>query len=250
MTFTDNLNNLIEQENEFAERAIEKIRSNGKDFPVVYLPNFMPDQEVDYIFVAMEPSFGKWSSVSQANNLINLGFRNFMLSKEDFLLHFAINNYLSSKYHITDVSKLAMKIKDAGDVRDVMYDHWLPYLESEIDVLSSKSCKIISIGAKPSNELKKIFTTRYIYKIIHFSGAARGAREKYYERNIPRFSQFISEFNKEEVLIFSETFLKKKITNITVQDFIYKSGFMNLVNINDSDLKLLFSYKMEFEKIK
>ncbi|MBK8356971.1 MAG: hypothetical protein IPL13_16880 [Saprospiraceae bacterium] len=249
MEFIDNLNNLIEEEKVLGIKSIDKLKSLGHNFDVVYLPNFMPTKKVDYFFVAMEPSFGKWGTVDNANKLISKGFRNFIFSKGDYLLHFAINKYLTSNYHITDVSKSAMNIDSANVVRKVMYNFWRPHLKKEFETLKTDSAKIISIGDKPEIELQRIFPNSDIHKIIHFSGAAQKARKEFVEKHNDEFQLFAASFIKEEVQIFSQELFNSKIEDNEVKSFIQKHSFKRLVDIKESDLRLLFNYKMNFEKI-
>lgn len=250
MKFKDQVNNLIEKESEFALEAIYLLRNKGFAFPAVYLPNFMPENEVDYFFVAMEPSFGKWESVENAKHLISNGFRNFIFSKEDFLLHYSIKKYLKANYHITDVSKTAMKVKDADQARKFMYNFWGEYLKLEIETLRSKEAKIIAIGGKSEDKLLKLLPNQKINKIIHFSGAARGARSSFAENHKILFNEFKEEFDNDHFVKFTDDFLNKKIENTNVKNFIKNHGLKKLESMNNIDLQLLFSYKKEFETLK
>ena len=61
----------------------------------IYLPNSEPEVPVDHLFIAMEPSLGRWARgrtdvdrIRNAHQKIGQGFRNFLYSFEDFLLHF------------------------------------------------------------------------------------------------------------------------------------------------------------------
>jgi hypothetical protein len=84
----------------------------------VFLPNPEPLGPVEYVFVCMEPSLGRWArSADEARSKVEAGFRNFLSSIEDFLLHFCIQQYLcapTQRYHITDLSKGAMLVARAG----------------------------------------------------------------------------------------------------------------------------------------
>ena len=75
----------------------------------VFLPNLEPSGPVEYAFVCMEPSLGKWArSADEARRKVDAGFRNFVFSIEDFILHFCIQQYLcgpQERYHITDLAK-------------------------------------------------------------------------------------------------------------------------------------------------
>jgi hypothetical protein len=83
---------------EFAEQyqALEGLfRAHAGAEGSVFLPNIPPGAPVDFVFIAMEPSLQSWSTspeVAQAQ--IEAGFRNFLFSMEDSLLHFCIRTYL------------------------------------------------------------------------------------------------------------------------------------------------------------
>jgi hypothetical protein len=71
----------------------------------VYLPNFTPAGPVDAVLIGMEPSLGRWArTAAEAAPKIAAGFRNFMWSPEDFILHYAVRRSLCSAggtYHVT-----------------------------------------------------------------------------------------------------------------------------------------------------
>jgi len=55
---------------------------------------------------------------AEAQARVGAGFRNCVSSLEDFILHLSVRSYLcgqSQAYHITDLSKGAMLVADAGD---------------------------------------------------------------------------------------------------------------------------------------
>src|ERR1019366_3140492 len=79
----------------------------------IYLPNVEPSGPVRYVFIAMEPSLGRWakSDAKVAREKVEAGFRNFVADEvgDVVLLHHAIRQYLGTEsYHITDFSKGAM----------------------------------------------------------------------------------------------------------------------------------------------
>src|SRR4030095_1160489 len=78
----------------------------------VFLPNPEPMGPVEYLFVCLEPSLGRGARASdEARSKVEAGFRNFLSSIEDFILHFCIRQYLcepTQEYHMTDLSKGAM----------------------------------------------------------------------------------------------------------------------------------------------
>ena len=129
MTFGERVRDLERCFGAFAER-------DGS----VYLPNFMPTGPVDYVFIGMEPSLGAWaSSLEKAKAKIAAGFRNFMWSMEDFILHTSARHYLcepGQTYYVTDISKGAMSVKRANLDRTVRYERWFPLLVQEIDLVA------------------------------------------------------------------------------------------------------------------
>ena len=127
----------------------------------IFLPNLAPSAPVNHLFIAMEPSLGRWAtgdnldSIRQcANDKIHAGFRNFMYSLEDFLLHYSIKHYLcpdDQTYHITDLSKGAMLVRKAKRNRDKRYDNWYGLLTEEINLVRKPNASIWAIGKKSWN---------------------------------------------------------------------------------------------------
>jgi hypothetical protein len=74
--------------------------------------------------ICLEPSLGHWArSVTKARERVASGFRNFLTDIEPMLLHFSVRRFLCEKgqhYHITDFSKAAMLVKQAGAARAVV----------------------------------------------------------------------------------------------------------------------------------
>jgi hypothetical protein len=98
----------------------------------VFLPNPEPEGPVDYVFVCMEPSRGRWArDADEARSKVEAGFKNFIASIDDAILHFCIRRYLcgpEQRYHITDLSKGAMLVEHASDARFERYDRWYELL--------------------------------------------------------------------------------------------------------------------------
>ena len=94
----------------------------------VYLPNPQPLAPVQYVLLCMEPSWDGWAktlSVEEARKKVHVkGFRNFLaVDPKDIGLHilqFCAQHYLcrpGENYYLTDVSKGAMKGKQADHQR-------------------------------------------------------------------------------------------------------------------------------------
>src|SRR5205823_5284840 len=94
----------------------------------VFLPVAEPEGPAHYVLIAMEPSLGWWArSADEARSKVEAGYRNFLFSIEDFILHFCVRRYLcgaAERYHITDLSKGAMLVERASLARSERYDRW------------------------------------------------------------------------------------------------------------------------------
>jgi hypothetical protein len=116
----------------------------------VFLPNPEPEGPVDYVFICMEPSLGRWArSPEEAKSKVDAGFRNFLFSAETSILHFCIRRYLcesTQRYHITDFSKGAMLVKGAGLARAQRYDRWYALLLEEINLVATSDAAIVAVG--------------------------------------------------------------------------------------------------------
>jgi len=115
----------------------------------VFLPNPEPLGPVEYVFVCMEPSLGRWArSPDEAKAEVEAGFRNFVFSVEDFILHFCIRQYLcepTERYHITDLSKGAMLVERARIERSPRYDRWYGLLVEEPDLVAKPGAGIFAV---------------------------------------------------------------------------------------------------------
>jgi hypothetical protein len=115
----------------------EKMKALAEADGDVFLPNPEPPSPVHYVLICMEPSLGWWAqSADHARSRVEAGFRNFLFSIEDFILHFCVRRYLcgpAERYHMTDFSKGAMLVDRAGLARIQRYDRWYALLQEEID---------------------------------------------------------------------------------------------------------------------
>jgi hypothetical protein len=145
----------------------------------VYLPNPEPPAPVNYIFICMEPSLGGWAkSVEDARSKVSKGFRNFLAGIEPMLLHFSARRFLCDKgrrYHITDFSKEAMLVRDAGKAKKERYDKWFPLLREEIKLLAKPGARIVAVGKAAAEHLHRQGLPPDI-TVIHYSPLAASAR--------------------------------------------------------------------------
>jgi len=179
----------------------------------VFVPSPGPLGQVDYIFVCMEPSLGSWTP-ERARANFEAGFRNFVNSIEDFLLHFSIRRYLckpNERYHITDWSKGAMSVERAGVDRTQRYDRWYPLLVEEVDLVVLPDARVFAVGKEVDRHLARREFPRHVTSLIHYSplaGAARAAGIVGYEDAFERFRGSVS---LEDVLVVAEDVLNVSV---------------------------------------
>ena len=118
-----------------------------------YLPNFTPSGPVDYILIAMEPSTGGSGRDEGPDPEPAL---NSSWSVEDFILHYCVREYLCRRgetYHITDLAKGSMPVKDAESHRQKMYESWYPLLRNELALLHKHLWNLPIPEFDPKNKL-------------------------------------------------------------------------------------------------
>jgi hypothetical protein len=159
------------------------------------------------VLIGMEPSLGSWASENgqasarRAREMVDAGFRNFMFSFEDFLLHHAAREYLCREgqtYHLTDVSKGAMTVEMAGRNREDRYDRWFSLLEAELKLVTKPTSQVFAIGKAVEACLKDrgLLPTR---ALIHYSSQAARARRRFVEGREKEFEAFARKINLDQI---------------------------------------------------
>jgi hypothetical protein len=170
----------------------------------VFLPNAEPLGPVQYVFVCMEPSLGRWArSADEARSKVEAGFRNFLSSIDDFILHFCIQQYLcvpTQRYHITDLSKGEMLVARAGAARTQRYDRWYGLLVEELDLVAMLGAGIFAVGNAVAKYLQRRALPRPFAKVIHYSGLAARARAAGIVGHEDRFEAFRSSLSLKSCL--------------------------------------------------
>ncbi|HKJ32896.1 MAG TPA: hypothetical protein VKA34_13760 [Balneolales bacterium] len=243
---------MIDQEFQKAYNNLEsKFKILAEKEGNVCVPNPRPIAPVDYVFICMEPSFGKWAkSNSMAESKIADGFLNFLNSMEDFLLHYCANTYLCNDgehYHITDISKGAMLVKNANIDRNKRYDKWYPVLREELELVAKPGARIITVGRKVSEFLNRKSFEISFTNIIHYSGQAAKARNDGIKGNEESFNKFKDEVTKEHIISNAEKVLKDS----RISDKFYNETMARLKKrkLTTSRKKLIFIYKQELNNL-
>lgn len=217
----------------------------------VFLPNPEPEGPVQYVLICMEPSLGRWTrSADEARSKVEAGFRNYIFSIEDFILHFCARRYLckpAERYHITDLSKGAMLVDRAGSSRDERYDRWYPLLQEEIDLVTTPDAGIVTVGKVVSNYLERKPLGRSFTGVIHYSGQAGRARNEGIVGREDSFKAFRDSVSLEDLITTAVDVLR----STRVPDGIRDETLSRLrrSQLTTSCKQLNFNYKVAFESM-
>jgi hypothetical protein len=217
----------------------------------VFLPNPEPSGPVEYIFVCMEPSLGRWArSTDEAKAKVEAGFRNFVSSFEDFILHFCIRQYLcepTQRYHITDLSKGAMLVEHASIERSLRYDRWYELLVEEVNLVAKPGAGIFAVGNPVAQYLTGRQYPRPITRVIHYSGQAGRARAAAIAGHEDDFEKFRNSVPLKLLLATAEDVLNKSVPAYLRDETLARLAASEL---SLSRERLIFYYKLVFESHK
>jgi hypothetical protein len=215
----------------------------------VFLPNPEPLGPVEYVFVCMEPSLGRWArSADEARSKVEAGFQNFISSIEDFVLHVCIQQYLckpTQRYHITDLSKGAMLVARAGIARPQRYDRWYGLLVEELNLVAPSGMAIFAVGNAVAQHLERRAFPRPFTKLIHYSGLAARARAAGIVGHEDSFEEFRSSVSLERVLATAEDVLMASVVPASFRDETLAR--LSKSQLTESRQQLIFNYKLAFE---
>ena len=226
----------------------EQVKKDNEDFGIesCFLANVAPKAQVDYVIVAMEPS--------RPANIDSI--KNFAVSVEDFILHFCAKEYLCKgecerTYHITDLSKGAMRVSDASSspaLRYERYKRWYPLLCEEIKLVARPNAPIIPVGHVVRDFLTVQKTSDLKAEILHYSQSAGPHRTKMPKRYPEQFSEFkdtvdLSDIKKAAKRVLGEAGLGPDEPQKTLK------RLQRGKKLTKSRKQLMFTYKCQFEKI-
>ena len=211
----------------------------------VYLPNVEPPGPVRYVFVAMEPSLGRWApSPQEARARVEAGFRNFVTDQvvDVMFLHHAIRHYLGTEsYHMTDFSKGAMLTAHANLDRPARYDRWYPLLRAEL-ALVGPDAQIFAVGGKVASNLEKR-GTRFT-QILHYSDQAGQARAAAVRGHESEFEAFKTTVSFKDVRATAKKVLELVPAELRAEN---RGRTRTRTRLSTSELQLLFAYKLTFK---
>lgn len=218
----------------------------------VYLPNPSPSGPVDFIFIAMEPSMGRWAGASyeDARLWISQGFKNFLLSIDDFCFHYSVRSFLcglGQSYHVTDISKGPMPIEMAGQDRRARWNRWYPSLLDEIALVAKPTAKILSLGGKAAAFMELKSFRKLDGTVLHFSASAVRWRKRAVVGTEAEFERFAGSVTIGDVASVAEAAMVQECFPEWMRHRIL-TGFPPVLSI--SQKQLIFTYKVAFELLR
>jgi hypothetical protein len=218
----------------------------------IFLPNPEPEGPARSVLICMEPSLGRWArSAEDGKARVEAGFRNFLSSLGDFILHFATSHYLckpGERYHITDLSKGAMVVKRAAKSQLERYDRWYPLLLEELQLVAAPDARIVAVGGAVAKHLTLRHFQRPFTRIMHYSGQAGPARNAAVLAQEDKFLQFSQSVSVEAVLATAEAVFKAARVPAGFRDETLTR--LRRSQLTTSRKKLMFSYKLAFESMR
>jgi hypothetical protein len=215
----------------------------------IYLPNFTPFAPVDAILIGMEPSL-RWTRTPGGAALrIAAGFRNFMWSPEDFILHYAARHFLCSNgrtYHITDVSKGAMAVAQANVDRDARYARWIVLLREEVELIAKPHARIVAIGREVRALLGRHGFDRDVDGVMHYSAQASRSRNPAVEGREPEFSAFARTLSMEDIVAVADAVMRENSISIALSNETISR--LQKAKLSESRKKLAFIYSTAFRE--
>lgn len=229
------------------EKRMKALAEADRD---VFLPNPEPEGPVDYVFICMEPSLGRWArSADQGRAKVESGFRNFLPSDDVALLHFSIRRYLcrsDEHYHLTDFSKGAMLVHRAGLTRVQRYERWYELLEEELDLVAMPTARIFAVGRHVAEQLKRRGFRRPITSVIHYSSQAGLARSQGIKGHEERFQNFSASVSLDDVVAVAKDVLASARVPDGIRD--ETMTLLKRLQFTPSRRKLIFNYKRAFDR--
>lgn len=227
----------------------ERMKALAEDDGDVFLPNPEPLGPADYVLICMEPSLGRWArTADEARSKVEAGFRNFLFSIEDCILHFCVRRYLcesEERYYITDLSKGAMLVNRAGPARVPRYKRWHKLLLEELDLCATASAGIVAVGNVVAQHLERQGFPRRFTKVIHYSSQAGRARSAGVKGREDDFQAFRGSVSPEDLVATAKATLKAAHVPSEFRDKPLAKS-----QLTTSREQLIFNYKIAFEQMR
>ncbi len=218
----------------------------------IYLPNFTPAAPVDAVLIGMEPSLGRWARTpGDAAAAIAAGLRNFMWSPEDFILHYTARRFLCAAgetYHVTDISKGAMTVKQAHVDRSARYARWAALLEEELRLIGKPEAPIIAIGHDVFDFLQRHHLAPTVTTVMHYSPLASAGRNALVMGREAEFHAFSETLSMQDIVDVAAAIMREN----AIPDAMASEALARLQRaaLSESRRKLAFIYGTAFVKLR
>ena len=232
-------------------KQVKKDNENGSPH-AHYIANFTPKSPVDFVLIAMEPSFGGWKhEPTVCNSIHDPKSKNFCGSLQDFILHFCANKYLCDdgqlSYHLTDLAKTQMMVKSAAGNPWDRYKRWYPLLLQELELVAKPEARIISIGRTVERFLSQKALPRHVGRVVHYSGQAAGHWGVEPASHAEAYKVFTNGISLGDIEPTVVDVLTCEPNSNRAEEKIEQ--FRNSSGLTESKKKLMFTYKIQFDNI-
>lgn len=193
---------LREREEAQVQQFYATLRAEDPEARMVHLPTLLPLKPVPYIVVSAEPSLGfaKDKSDWGVEAMVAGGYRNFMHSWEDFILHHCLKKKLRN-YYATSISKAALDAQNSDHWRDVFLKASLPTFLHEVELLSTPDAVILPLGNRTAQFLAEVDVPRTVAKpLIHFSRTASRWRSRLPEAHPEAYQTFAKDLEPIQLI--------------------------------------------------
>ena len=176
--------------------------------------------------------------------MVKEGYLNFMYDYEGFLLHYAARHYAcgpGQTYHITDISKGAMPVKDANVARTERYDRWFPLLADELRLVGREGAKIYAIGSAVADFLTSKGRDP-AGELLHYSPVAASYRPRAALERPDDFVRFASSIHHDKIVTFARQVMDESEFPAKFRDPVLKRLWN--AELTESRKHLLFTYQV------
>jgi hypothetical protein len=218
-----------------------------------FLPNLTPRGRVDYIFICMEPSLGRWAydaacgkaTVERARAEVERGVRNFLPSGDLAMLYYAASKFLpAGRCYMTDISKGAMPITKANIDRTQRYNRWFPSLLKEISIVAAPGAKFFAVGNAVEKQLNDREFPHPFTTILHYSSVAAPHRAHAVRGHEESFEEFKLSMSRERLReVAEDVFAASCDVPQDIRDYTFRKHDRKPSN---SLAQLAFTYKLAF----
>ncbi len=226
----------------------------------IYVSNPRPVGRVDFVLIAMEPSIGRRPNYLDSCTPP----QGFSWQIPDFLLHYCIRNYLCKRgqtYHITDLSKGAMKTQDARRGYKERYKRWFPLLTEELKLVNKEEgeTRLIAIGKVVGEFLMDKGLCPRTERVLHPSPNNNGHLNKAIGALVDEYHEFCGHLNIEHFEstigeVLRETHRDLELTEEQVEKVVQwrlkEHRHIPKLMGAESWKVLMFYYRNKFERLK